>query len=51
VAPALSGEPSAFLTASRTPAPDFTGDTTAGSQFRLADEKGKVVVVLFTAPG
>ncbi len=51
VAPAPVGGPSPFLTASRAPAPDFSVATTSGSQFRLADQKGEVVVVLFTAPG
>jgi len=46
-----AGEASPLLTASRPPAPDFSVATTDGSQFRLADQKGKVLVVLFTAPG
>lgn len=32
-------------------APDFSVTTVEGSNFRLSDQKGKVVVVMFTAPG
>lgn len=32
-------------------APEFSVTTTEGSNFRLSDQKGKVVVVMFTAPG
>lgn len=35
----------------RPPAPDFSVTTTAGIPFRLADYRGKVVVLFFTGPG
>ncbi len=33
------------------PAPDFTVQTIDGATFRLADHQGRVVVLMFTAPG
>lgn len=43
--------PSPYVSLSRTSAPDFEVTTTSGARYRLADEKGKVVVLFFTSPG
>lgn len=47
----LGTSSSAVILASRSPAPDFNVTTTTNTEFRLSDQRGKVVVLFFTAPG
>jgi hypothetical protein len=43
--------PAPVTTSNRPPAPDFTANTTTGNRFALSEQRGKAVVLFFTAPG